>query len=351
MPTPIVGYFYDALNGIHERCESGPAVTADVELSPISHDFKPTQTTDVVIAGPDGAELVRPGIGMKLHHTGGGLQNITVPYWARRFTRGDAEKYLYDMLVHLGRSDLGELSIHDKAYTNCWFVGGDGEVIFARSNDATDGDPSGGRPRFHVRGSLRFVRGLPPAVDLAMPSSLPPPERMESIGGVDNGDYTATIILGPYDGQIVKIGRFCDLKNVSVDRPVLVTAIPRCDGARIAGRGHTQPGIRTQLDYRRGRTITLNLRGFVFASQDNSGLPEIVPGGSDGITNRSRAVLERRILALQIALRGERVKLTGNGNTFHDCYLRSLRPDDDTEAFPTLGFNATFEQEYNEVSF
>lgn len=352
MANLVTGYFHDLLNGIRERIEAGPPATMETDLSPISHDFKPTTTKDIVIIGPYGAELVRPGIGAKLHHTGGGLQQIAVPYWARRFTRGDAEKYLYDMLVHFGRTDLGELSVHDKAYTNCWFTNGTGEVVHARSNEAVEeGDPTGGRPRFHVRGRLQFVRGLPPAVDLAMPNSLPPPERFESVGGTNDGDYTATKVGGIFHGQITKIGRYCDLREVSVERPYLAVTIPRCDGTRIVGRGHTQPGIASQLDYRRGRSVTLTLRGFVFAAEDDNGVPEIVPGSSDGVTNRSRAILERRIVNLQVALRGERLKLVGNGNTFHDCYLRSLRPDDDTDAFSSIGFTATFEHELNEVSF
>lgn len=345
----VTGYFFDAFNNIHERMELGPAAVGSIDLSPIRADWKPTTTQDTVIAGPDGPELVRPGIGMKIHHTGGGLQRITVPYHARRYSRGDAERYLVDMLTHLGRTDLGELSVHGAAYTNCWFVSGDGNIIHARTNAPTDTEDSTNRASFHVTGSLHFVRGLPPALDLGQPSSLPPAER-GNLGLANDGDYTATVANGPFFGTTTKIGRYCDLMSASVERPFLAVPIPRCDGVRIVGRGHTQPGIASQLDYRRGRSVTLNMRGVVWCYQTNEGLPDVVAVSPDGVTNPSRLVLERRILELQLALRGERLNLTGNGNTFNDCFLLSLAPDDDTEAYTSLGFNARFEQELNEVS-
>lgn len=350
MPTnPVPGYFFSAVDGIHERLELSPPATASVELSPISHDYKPTTGINIVLAGPYGPETVRPGIGVKLHHTGGGLHRITVQFHARRYTRGDAEKYLWDMLTTLGRSDLGELCVHDKAYTNCWFISGSGEIVHARINDSTDTVEPQNRTRFHVKGQVMFVRGLPPTSDMPMPNSLAPPERMEFVGGANNGDYAGTVVDGPNTGVRSKIGRFCDLISISVQRPVLAVPIPRCDGVRIVGRGHTQPGIASQIDYRRGRSITLGFRGYVWAAIDNDGAPDSVL--ATGTTNPSRLMIEKRIMAMQVALRGERLKLTGNGNTWNDCYMTGLDPDDDTEAFSCLGFNATFEQEYNEVSF
>jgi len=161
----VTGYFHDSFNGIAERLELGPAAVGDVNLSPIRTDWKPTTTQDVIISGPYGPELARPGIGMKMHHTGGGLQRITVPYHARRYSRGDAERYLVDMITHLGRSDLGELSVHGRAYTNCWFVSGDGEIKHARTNAPTDTEDSTNRASFHVTGSVHFVRGLPPTLE------------------------------------------------------------------------------------------------------------------------------------------------------------------------------------------
>lgn len=348
----VTGYFYSAIDGIRERLEAGPPAISTVELSPIQHDFKPTTNTNIVLAGPYGPETVRPGIGVKIHHTGGGMHRIKVPFHARRYTRGDAEKYLYDMLTTLGRSDLGELCVHGAAYTNCWFLSGEGEIVHARINDSTDTDDPLNRARFHVKGQVIFARSLPPTTALPVPSlSLAPPERIEFISGSNNGDYTGTVIDGPNTGVATKIGRFCDLTSLSVQRPVLAVPIPRCDGVRIVGRGHTQIGIASQMDYRRGRSVTMRLRGHVWAYQQNDWSADSVPVSPDGVTNPSRLVLEKRILALQVGLRGERLRLTGNGNTFQDCYLTSLDPDDDGEAYSTLGFTATFEHELNEVSF
>lgn len=346
----ITGYFDDILDGISERIEAGPPATESIDLSPIQHDYKPTTTADIAIAGVYGPELVRPGIGVKLHHTGGGLQRITVPFHARRYSRGDAEFYMVDMLRRLGRTDLGELCVHNKVYTNCWFVSGEAQLAHARTNDSTDADDPLNRARFHVRGSLSFVRGLPSSPGLPDPTRPPPLERPDN-GGFNDGDYKATIIDGPYLNTSTKIGRFCDLVSVSVDRPVLAVPIPRCDGVRIVGRNHTSAGIASQLDYRRGRTIRMVFRGVVWAAKTATGEIDIVPTDTLGRTNPSRAVVERKINDLQYALRGERLKLEGNGNTWNDCYMLSLEPDDDSERYSSLDFTTIFEMDYNEISY
>jgi hypothetical protein len=246
----------------------------------------------------------------------------------------------------MGRTDLGELVVHNRAYTNCWFVGGDAEIIPAWDNSSVDGgtDILKKVQRFHVRGSARFVRGIPNGALFENPTTLPPPERSDA-GGTNLGDYLASSAL-----VSAKVGRFCDLSGVQVDRPYVAAAIPRCDGMRIKGRNHTQPLLRTQLDYRRGRRVTLRFRGVVFAWQLNDGTLDPVQLTNPDVTNNQRSVIEQRIHSLEYTLRGEVLTLAGNGNTFFDLYLTEFSPDDDSERYTSLDFTATFQQNLNEVA-
>lgn len=349
MPEPIVGYFRSNIDGQIERIECSPPSFSALEFDALSQEFKPTTTTPVVITGEYGSENVFPGIGVKLFHSGGGMQRISVPFHARRYTRGDSEWYLYRMLRHLGSSGLGELCINDRAYTNSYFVAGDGEVVPAweRYPDDVAHLLTFRRQRFHVRGQLHFIRGLPASSSLPAPTVPAPTELGASALGNNAGNYTA---VGG-GGSATKLGRYCDLVSVTCERNYIVTKIPRVFGVRIKDRGHSVSAIATTLDYRKGRRFQLNFRALQWAAVDVYGVPTPIAPVSPAQFNASRLNLEQKVQDLQVAIRDRQVNLAGNGCVFYDCLLQSMSIDDDPVAYSALGYNLSFLHSYNEVAF
>ena len=342
----IPGYFYDAVNSIIERFEAGPPSFSSFQGDPIVHDFKQTTANNTILGTFRGNELVRPGIGVQVFQRGGGIQTITVPFWATRGRRGDAEWGAYQMLVRLGGTDLGELTVHDRTYNDCWFIGGEAQVEPAWSTTPDGATLANMRlvESFRIRGELRFVRSIPSGTGLSAPSVAAPTVLPALPTAADRGDYWA--VSGA--GGNVKLGRYSDLVRISVDRPFTFTTIGRCYGVRIKGRGHTQTSIRTGLDYRRGRTIRLGFHGFVRTLETNNGVPDPVSVLNKGHFNEQRRVLEWRLHDLQQQLRDYVWTLAGNGNIFYDCHLISFNGEPD-EPFFTSSFDCEFLQEYNEI--
>lgn len=351
MAAYLPAYYSDVINNIAVAFSCSPPAFVIQDTGPLRHEFKPTTLTNVVINGPYGPELVRAGIGSRLLQQGGGIQTITVGFWARRFERGDGEKWLWDLLVRLGRTDLGELVVDGVAYRDCWFTAGEGTVepTWHTEPDGKTGAQSVRKQSAKVAGTLTFVRSIPGVSgDLNAPATSAPQDAPLYGFGSDSGNYTA--FSGT--GGTVKLGRYCDLVGVSVDRPVTYSMIPRCYGVRIKGRGHVgNPALDTTLDYRRGRNVRLRLRGYVRANETDLGVPDPIPISTAGRFNEARARLQNRISNLQWKLRDHVWTLAGNGNMFFDCHLTSLEPDQDDQAYNTWPFNLELDQEYNEVSF
>lgn len=345
---PLQSYLVDALNGISVRFESSGSAFASQAVDYTSLDFKP-RFPNTIVQGPYGPEAVQPGMNVRLLQQGGGMQSIDVGFWARRYGRGDAEYWLYNFMKRLGRTGISELVVDGIAYTNVYFVGGDGAITptWYRHPDGVPLSQSNRLESAKVQGTLRFVRSIPGSSGSVSAPTNAPPQEFPAYGlGSNRGDYTATSGVG----GVVKLGRFCDLVRVSVDRPAYYSVIPRCYGVRIKGQGHTNSAIATGIDYRRGRRLRLQLRGYVRASETDMGVPDPIPNTYPGFFYEARARLQERVGQLEFKLRDIVWNLAGNGNFFSQAHLSSFDVENDDQAYQTWPFNASFEVNDHEVN-
>ena len=234
----------------------------------------------------------RTTYGERIHNLGGGVYEHTVSHVTSRANAGDAEYYAWNSLALLGRMGVGNLAIHGKLYTNCYFTGGTASIQLLYQST-------------HVFFALQFLRGLPTGVGLRDSGGSPGiPGTYPSRNS--NQDYT-------YKG--VALGQCGVIEEISCNRPATLVNIPRADGIRIKDRTY-------------GREMMFKVRGYIHV---------------DSMTGKHRKDVEVTAHDLFYNLRGDGGNLVGQGNTFSNVYLMDMTtPTDDSRW--TAGVDFSFRQ-------
>jgi len=222
----------------------------------------PGESRDVV-------SLALPEIGAVLLPSGGGMLDLEVTAQRLRDNLGDAERYAYELLLALSGSDPGALGIED-----------------ARSERATFGEAV-------CLGGVADVlacRFVDMRLDFAAPQSLSEP----SWGSVPTtpGVYSGTSTTQNYQAGGVALGDWAVSMRIEMMRSFGMRTIPRARGGRAAGPTS-------------GALMRFVVTGHVHCP-------------SDAVADRLRDLAR--------SIGPDELDLTGNGNTYTNVIMESLRP-------------------------
>jgi len=210
-----------------------------------------------------------------------------------RHNRGDAEWYLYTKLRALGKTGPGELAVNDLVWPRAMFVSGTGEISMSSATGCW------------VEYRYEFEIGLPQDTANPSPAYTAPAEPAEYEGRSNAGSFIYNgINLGDAPAYLVP----------RVRREVLAREIPRCFGVRYKNIKH-------------GREIKLVVRCILH--------------------RETRAALEDVLRDTAYDLGDGAATLTGNGNTYPNCYITELHSAGHDAKFDE--FTVTFVQEADET--
>lgn len=203
-------------------------------------------------------------IGEVLFDVGGESQTLRVVGEADRHNLGDAEWYLYQKLLALGASTTGTLTVNGKAYGNCAFVQGSGEI--------------GGHEWVTYR--YNFLQGDNSSGDVGTPGAAP-------------AEYAARTSAGSYTMSGTALGAHARISEMTVSRELITKHLGRGRGVRIK-------------DVAYSRAVNLSLTCWKSYST-------------------TRADLEDYLVSLYHTLGSVDGSLVGNGNTFTNCHVVGIR--------------------------
>ncbi len=203
---------------------------------------------------------------------GGGYYNLVVAGEIERHNQGDAEWWLYQKLLALGASGLGDLSVNGHKFPNAMFTSGRGYVNAFKA----------------VTYWYQFACSLP--------------ERSASLAagdsaGADEAEYAGRGSWDIYHLAGEQLGTMGALE-IAVSRPVEIKRLTRCYGVRIE-------------DLSRGRQVSLTYSG------DHH--------------HDTYADLCEWCWQFQARIGYQEATLTGCGNTFDNVFLQSITPETDAD--------------------
>ncbi len=224
-----------------------------------------------------------PGRSACVLDQGGGVLDVSVTGQRLRDNLGDAERYLHDLMLALACSEPGVLGWEDNRGHRCTF----GDAVCVRAE---------GRVSAMRFAELRCTFACPEAVSQPEWGSVP------DVPAAYDGTSTAQ----DYAANGLQIGAYPVSLRIAMTRAYPLRPVPRARGAR--SRGPVSGAV---------------LRLTVHASHRQA----------DGSLPAALVELERQIGPGFVAL-------TGNGNSYPNCFLSAVRP------VPTDGDHTTFEAEF-----
>jgi len=226
---------------------------------------------------------------VRAFQSGMNTQMIQVETHDTRANRGDVEKYGAELLRGLAiMSDPITIGVEDGAgnhvvYGGCRFIGGETRAL----------------AHTEALAHLRFRRSA-----LAAASDEPAFDSLAS----KPSEYPGTATGYRFEANAVECGSWAAL-SCAVQRPYREIRIPRCDGVRFVNDA-------SGAEF----TLSLDCRHQVVAN---------------------RAGKEEYLRDLQYGIGTGPVTVTGNGNTWSDCYLQGITPAADPH-WGVMAFTMTF---------
>ena len=218
-----------------------------------------------------------------LFQRGGGYLDLIAQWGIERYSRGDAEWYVYQKCYNLGKIGKGELMVNDLVYTNAICTGCTAAIELPSYNEATSAWSTWVQMRASFRCSI-FETAANTSASYSAPAT--------------PGEYADRTSTGTFTFDVTQITSDPLQLVPSLRVQHVQRLIPRAYGTRFKNLGF-------------GRRIDLQLEGVEWQA--------------------TRAALEDYYRDFATTVRDQGKDLVGNGNTYSTCYLidgPSLNDDD-----------------------